>query len=357
MRTNDEPSGLRTLRAGFCHRVEDDERFALGWPHLRRVVADPSPPEVVRSATRRALAFGQNAGRAEWSRAVATRLVRLRGLKAVFELAPGVRELRPEAEEALQDERDLSVSEFQSAVAVRMTEDLHGLPAGALEEWVLLAEALLGAEPVATAIVEVLEGLDGGEITASRSLPPQVTLTLGYVLLRVPTHAATALRHRMAGVLAAACGADLPAPVPSHARSLALVLHGTPAADMCTDRSPGWYTFATDAERIRERVRANRLPWFPDARLAFLAGTSVLPRFARQGLEIKSVERQQLLFSHVAPIAGPDAFAFVLTLCVRGPLRAQAVSWFAERGKEARAWLSGPAAPQPAAGQLLSALG
>jgi hypothetical protein len=343
-----QASGLAFVQPGFCHSSDYDALFALGWPHLRFVVdghcEDADPP----GTALRILQQPDPPTRFAWPRRVAQGLVRAWGLPAVFELAPGVRDVRQEPQEVVWREDPISPDEARVLIACRVAQDAAGVSERAIETFVLLAEALLGAEEVGAAILEALEALPADTLLTTWTLPPILTWHLGFLMLRVPAATATGWRARLERLRRVVYDAN-PAleragfrgAASSHARSIHLVLGGGKAAEGSTDRSLRWYAHTTDDPvLVRMRVAVNRLSYEPDARLVFLGGLDVLARYARDWTKLGTTDAQRWFLEQIAPIAAPEMFPLMLELAGRSLVRPEATAWFAARAPQAGEFLA-----------------
>lgn len=345
-------AGLASARPGFCFSPDYDALFALGWPHIRFVVDGHREDEDPPASAERILLQSEPPARFAWPRRVAQGLVRAWGLPSIFELAPGVHDLRIEAREALWSPDPIQPPEAFDLIACRVSQDLPGVSDRGIESLVLLLEALVGAEVVGNAILEALEQLPPDTLLGEWSLPPHVTWHLGFLLLRVPTATAESWRARMRRLLDTALelrptarrygfrGAGA-----SHARSLFLVLGGGAAAESSTDRTLRWYAHTSDdSVLVRMRVAVNRLGYEPDARLVFLGGPDVIDRFARDWPKLASSEAQRWFFEQMAPIKAPQMFPLMLEMAGRSLVRSEAIGWFAAHAADAKAFLDEAAA-------------
>lgn len=341
-------AGLAQLRAGFCFTPEQDRDFALGWPHLTRVqpvlLEDEDP---IGSATR-ILKQLDVLPRAVWPRRTAMALVRAWGQTVIFDLAPGITELREEAHVAIWNARPIDATEAAALIQTRMMGGVAGVGESVPEIFVLLLEAFVGAEVVADAIIDVLEAMSPGQLLGGWALPPRVTFTLGALLLRVPPVKAQRFRERLERVLSKVNLAGgplrelrLPRSENSHARSVHLALHGALAADSCTDRSPGWLVYAGDDPNfIQMRVSLHRGPWLPDSRLVWLAGPAVLPSFDKAWSSLRTPLEQAWFFEQLAPIRHPDVVRIALRMSASSLIRPKAMEWLAAHAELARPVLS-----------------
>lgn len=321
-------------RKGFATTPEMDLQFAQGWPHVRVVVDEPADAPVAVEEARRLLLRFDPAPRIRWPRRAANAVVRAIGCPALVELTPGEKRLRPEIEEILRAPGDVTLPELAGGLATRLTSAPLAMSERTIETWVLLAEALLGTAPVATAIVDLLEGLDDELLRAQWALPPIVTYQLGYLLLRLPKKEGDALRKRMRGLLDRS-GVDVTArrhaadAGTSHLGALWLAVGGAEAARQGSDKSLAWCTHVTDdPEFVRARVRRDKLAHRPDARLVFLGGVELLPVYGRRWRAMDADEQRWLL-EQIADIRSPETARIALDMAAESALRGEARAWFA----------------------------
>ncbi len=331
------PSGLVMLRQGFARTPEADASFALGYPYIRPLVDGARGDEVPHATARMLLLKPDLPLRMEWPRRVAQGLVRVWGRNTIYEIGPNQRELRLEAEEALWKQPPIGVDEANQLVETRVSREVPGLTERAVANFVLFLEGMVGSEAVAEAVVGNLEALEPDALLSEWALPPVVTYTLGFVLLRVPGPSAERLRDRLRGCLER-CFEHRPVLArkgfagfgSSHARSVHLLLNGGAAAED-TDRTLRWYAHVTDDPvLVRMRVALNRLAYVPDARLVFLGGPDVLERYGKDWRKLNREEDQRWFFRTHAMIRGPEATGILLDMALDSMIPADVHAWFDE---------------------------
>jgi hypothetical protein len=340
-------AGLARVRPGFCTSPDYDALFALGWPHIRFVMDGHREDEDPPGHALRILAMADPPLRFAWPRTVAQGVVRAWGLPSIFELAPGFQEFRREAEEAVWKPGPITPAEASDLLSCRLNQDIPGVSDRGIESFVLLLEALVGADVVGGAILDVLEALPVDTLLSEWSLPPHVTFHLGFLMLRVPQAQHDAWIVRMKALLES-CFEARPSlrrhgfrgAGASHARSLHLVLNGGAAAENSTDRALRWYVHvADDSVLVRMRVAVNRLSYEPDARLVFLGGMDVLERYARDWPKLGTTDAQRWFFEQVAPIAAPEMYPLMLEMAGRSLVRPEAIGWFVKNAAATKAFL------------------
>ncbi|MDP2310072.1 MAG: hypothetical protein Q8P18_28910 [Pseudomonadota bacterium] len=342
-----DAAGLARVRPGFCSSPDYDALFALGWPHIRFVMEGHREDEDPPASALRILAMADPPLRFAWPRTVAQGVVRAWGLPSIFELAPGFQELRQEAEEAVWKPGPITPGEAYDLLACRLNQEIPGVSDRGIESFVLLLEALVGADVVGSAMLDILEQIPVDTLLSEWSIPPHVTFQLGFLMLRVPRPQHDAWVGRMEALLEG-CFAARPAlrrhgfrgAGASHARSLHLVLNGGAAAENSSDRSLRWYVHVVnDSVLVRMRVAVNRLGYEPDARLVFLGGPDVLERYARDWPKLASTDAQRWFFEQVAPIAAPQMYPLMLEMTGRSLVRPEAIGWFVKNAEAARVFL------------------
>lgn len=362
-------AGLVHVRPGFCFSADFDALFALGWPHVRFVVDGHRDDESPHAAALRILtAGGDPPARLRWPRGVAQGLVRAWALPALFELGPGSRGVRGVVEEALWNTSPVTPDEAARLLSARMVQDVAGLGERAMENFVLLLEALTGVEPVGGAIVDALEQMEPDLLLAEWTLPPMITWSLGFLLARAPSGVARAWEDRLRRVLDRVYAArpalrrhGFRGAGSSHARALHLVMGGGAAAESSSDRALRWYAHVTDDPvLVRMRVAVNRLGYEPDARLVFLGGNDVIARYARDWSSQRTLEQQRWFLEQMAPIRAQEMYPLMLDLAGRSLVRAEATAWFVAHAADAVPFLAGAAAgdglPGAHARQVLKAI-
>jgi hypothetical protein len=347
----EDAAGCAAVKPGFCFCAEYDRLFAIGWPHIRFLVDGHREDEDPPAAALRILAQADPPSRFGWPRKVAQGLVRAWGLPSVVERGPGVQDVRRDAVEACWNPDPVTPAEAAGFLACRIQRDLAAGSDRVVESFVLLLEALVGADVVGSAILDTLERLPTDTLLGEWSLPPLVTWQLGFLLLRVPLATATAWRIRMRRVLEAAFDTrpllrrtGFRGAGSSHARSLHLVLGGGAAVENSSDRSLRWYAHvADDPTLVRMRVSVNRLAYQPDARLVWLGGLDVLERYRKDWPHLASAGAQRWFFEQIAPIRAPQMLPLLLEMAGRSLVRPEAIGWFVKHADFAHGFLDAAA--------------
>lgn len=328
-------AGLAQIKEGFCFTPEQDRDFALGWPHMARlapVLLEDEDP--IGSATR-ILKQLDVLPRAVWPRRTAMALARAWGQTVLFDLSPGLSELREQAHLALWNARQIDSMEAAALIRVRMCAPVAGVGESVPEIFAHLLECFVGAEVVCEAIIDTLEAMSPADLLASWALPPRLTFALSNLLLRVSVSAAQSFRERLRRVLERVneTGAPLrelrlPRSDNSHARAVHLVLHGAHAAETCSDRSPPWLlSSGDDPNMIQMRLSLYRGFWIPDARLVWLAGPAVLPYMDKAWSNLRTIPEQSWFLEQISPIRHAGVVRIVLRMSASSLVRARAMEW------------------------------
>ncbi|MCB9745488.1 MAG: hypothetical protein H6741_28430 [Alphaproteobacteria bacterium] len=336
MARRDELYGLRFLQKGRCFTAEQDKTLALGWPWMIVADEDLSPDLDVPEAAVRALAPLDPTPRRVWPKALAAALARAWGEPALYDMAPGVRELRQGALEAVWNAREFEPSELSSLLSRRLTSPLIGVSERTMAWYLPLLESLTSTRDVVTATLDRMEGLSEDTMRRSWSLPPRVSYALGVLLLRLPTVEAEVAMERMAAILRRVTpdhdgpleALQLPRSENSHARALHLILHGASAAEACTDQSPEWYRFAgDDPDIVRMRVALCRQPWELDARLVALVGSDLIRWFDKAWPKLQSAPEQAWMVEQLAPFNDWRNVRLMLKMASGSLARTSAQRW------------------------------
>ncbi len=322
-------AGLKQVKKGFCFDSVHDRLFALGWPHLRMLTDVHVEPYKLALYHLMQTDFDL---RLTWPRSLGLALVRAWGIGRLYDISPGMREIRDEVKEALWNLEPMTDSEITALIRTRMETTPLWVGDRATESFVLLAEALTGPGVVARAIVGALEEMDQEQLFDMQPMPALITYQLGYLLLRMPEAEADELRGRMDQILAhnADLGPDgegrLPR-TPCHARSLLLILRGAEAAHTTTDHDLRWYTHVEDPVPIRMRASINRGFTLPDARLVWLGGPRILEtRFGSWHRKLSSTD-QKWFVEQIGPVKAVELIPIMLELAVDSTVRPHARNW------------------------------
>ena len=352
--------GLEQVQKGFCFTQEHDQLFALGWPHVRMITDESADPYKQGLRLLKEPDFDL---RISWPKSLASALVRAWSQGALFDMAPGSREFRQNAEEALWNMRTVTEEEVHTVITERMKRTPLWTDERATETFVLLLEALSNTEWVADAIISWLEGLVFEELHELNTHPALITFQLGFLLLRMPKAKADAFKQRMRNVLEGNGNVHpksdtRPKGQPSHIRSLLMVLIGSAAADKYTDKDLRWYAHGVgDPAHIVMRTTINRLPTLPSARLVFLGGPVVLDTRSIATWPHLSPRDQKWFYEQISPIQHPKMVELMLGGVMQGDqFGALARGWFTEHSAYAKPILDELADADTNAGDLAQTL-
>lgn len=322
-------AGLKNVKKGFCFDPVHDQLFALGWPHIRMLSDVGVEPYKLALYHLMQTDFDL---RLTWPRSLALALVRAWGIGRLYDIAPGKREIRVEAKEALWNLEPMEDAEVVELIQTRMSTTPLWVGDRATESFVLLAEALTSAEIIAEAIVGALEGMSREELVDMKPMPALITYQLGYLLLRVPEAFAARIRRRLEDILhitadlAPGSGTRLPQ-TPCHARAIMLVIQGAKAAHATTDHDLRWYTHSDDPVPVRMRASINRGFTLPDARLVWIGGPRILEtRFGTWYQKLDSTD-QKWFMEQMGPVKAVEVIPIMLALANESTVRPHARKW------------------------------
>lgn len=304
---NHEAVGLASLKKGFAWEPQDDALFALGWPHLRLLVADHADDAQATAFAEKAI-DGSMEGHylVRWPRQVAFRY-----LRAFGERGSGALSLRNEhvASIAATEAEPPTEEEARAMIADRVR---RGGSTGTwfTEHFVLLLEGVVGSEVVLDALATALEGERGTDEELE-----QLAFATGFLLLRVPSRVAAVQRKRLQEVLESSSGDDYL----TDGLSCAI---GGGAAARAVALNPIYYHHALDdPEAVREAVKAGL--WLPSARHVFIGGEEVLETIAPHWRKAKETELQRKLAEQLAPIQSLVAVRILAEMAVKSKARKQ----------------------------------
>ena len=335
-------AGLASSKKGFAWEPDYDSLFALGWPHLRLVVADH---EDDRDATKWAnTAIGgsiEGHYLVEWPEQVALRYVRAFGGRGA-----GAWSAKNEhvaaciAAEATPPSED----EVRQMLADRVK---RGGPTGSwfTEHFVLLLEAFVGTEVVLDGLTSALEGDVGGDEEVE-----QYGFVLGFLLLRVAPKVAAKQRARLQAVLEKTPSSDY------LYDGLACALGGGEAARSMGNNPIYYHHAIDDPDGVRQAVAAGK--WLPSARHVFIGGDPVLEIVVKSWNKQKDAELQRKLATQLAPISSPLAVRILAEMAAKSKAKKdlpRICAPFAKHMKADLEALTGDKAAGPGAKALLAA--
>ncbi|UJR85162.1 Hypothetical protein I5071_72420 [Sandaracinus amylolyticus] len=307
--------------------------FRVGFPHIRFAAdddgtIDPAP------ATAEIFTGGWMLPQLLRPRGVWARLARAyAGNVLTLSSDPRRRGLTPEAKQAIADPRPIEPEAVPGLVRRLMTEPGTLRNRELTEDFVYALEALCGPEPVAGAIVDVLESPPPGTaLPQMKPLVDDVALALGFVRLRLTPAKQKALDARLRAVVASGSKRY---PIPRLRLTAFLDTAHPPRGAVVPD-----VLHTTDVPAILAGMKAFRPDAYPldllDPRLVFLAGADAIPLYLEK---LPAYER--CLHPNVAPVqlrAFVDAIAPFRDPRVTAWL--QALEAHAIVGTDAKAWLA-----------------
>jgi len=345
--------GARYVKEGFGFDAQEDLEWALGWPHIKRLVgghpADKDPVANSLKMSRHGMDF---------PREVAARTVRL------FKFAPASVEesyqWTARAKEHIETAGPISPAEVREIVRLQLANDKNVWWLDAFPHALLLMEAFVGPVPVAEALVEALEATSPQVLAQSNGDRCRCFSVLGFLLLRAPGDASEALRSRMHAVFEHVAKTlpggltvrnrdaehnDLPF------RALDLVLNGkqgvlrsgaNPASDEIAPRD---LVFVQDDPAfVLERLRkvAQKTPWAPLARLVFLGGEEVLDLesvwWSKYAEPDKDTAQKSFVLEY-GRVRSSKILPILLAMTGTSKARKEAAAWFQAHAEFARPFL------------------
>jgi hypothetical protein len=344
--------GAHYMKKGFGFSEQEDLEWALGWPHVRRLV-DSHPADADPLSFLVGTAFPVYD--IDFPREQAARRVR-------FHLfCPSTpdedKKWATLARPYLETAGPITEEEARSVI----TQHLKPVPDlwwwAFLPQIILLCEAFVGTQPVAEALVETVEACPPDVLKSESSERSDCVSLLGFLLLRLPEPVHAALERRLRKVLDAVV-ATLPDGLAEAGdddfhrpyRSLDRVLNGKPAALRSGEYlDQADLLFAGDdpafiVESLGELPGPGDLP--PFARLAFLGGDGVLDVETTWWKKYNEprTDTHRIFVQHYARIRSEKMLAIFLAMSQTSKARKEAAAWFAAHADYARPYLERAAA-------------
>jgi hypothetical protein len=351
--------GARCLKSGFGFDAQQDLEWALGWPHVKRLVEghpdDKDPVKNWVKTPRYSMDF---------PREIASCFVRF------FKFAPStgdeVNQWMARAKEHLETRGPITESEAREVVRLQLANDKNAWWLDNFPEALMLMEAFVGPGPVAEALVESLEAVPPDVLLKqSNANRCQCASFLGFLFLRIPDALSAILQKRTRRVFDDAVRSLPGGLVVRDAdgeqdsllyRTLDLVLNGkqgvlrsgtNAAKDQIYPRD--LLFVQDDAAFVLERLHkvAKNDPWEPLARLVFLGGHGVLDLEAEwwpKYVEPDKDTAQKSLVSHYGHIRDDKILPIFLAMSQTSKARREASGWFAAHSEFARPFLEKAAA-------------
>jgi hypothetical protein len=345
--------GARFVKKGFGFSEQEDLEWALGWPHVQRLV-DGHPDDADPLGWLK-LPFPK--GRMDFPRERAARWIRyyLFSPKTPAES----KQWTERAKKYIETPGSITEQEARSVITqhLRPVEDLYWL--FNFPQTILLIEAFVGPQPVAEALVETVEACSPDLLKSSSEVRSDCVSLLGFLLLRVPEPVHTALERRLRKVLDAVV-ATIPGGLAEVReeedfylpyRSLDRVLNGKKAALRSGAMTvPADLLFAEDDPSFI--VGWLRKQDGPDdyralARLVFLAGDAVLDVEAKWWSKYKEPDRddaQKNFVREYGRIRSEKMLPILLAMSQTSKARKEVAVWFSAHADYARPYLERTAA-------------
>ncbi len=324
--------GAKYLVRGFTRSPETDLLYALGFPHLRRLVVDHPDNALTGEALREKILspYGSDIPAAFAARRVRT--------QAIF-IANADGSWRKDALEAFEDD-----SPFTKTSAVEFIDAL--LPrrefGSGQSDVAFTLEALLGADVVAQAATDVFEGLSPEEL--GRHHNPGWGAYLGIILLRTSKAVGDALVPRLEKTIERGFSAP-----EVNGRSVAVkldqLLHGHRRSEVGRGSTlffselPWWSDAPHDvlAEALRT-CDINKWDFAVEPRLAMLCPDPVIDVYRKRWSVLKDAEAQRNLVEWFGEIVHPGIAPLIADMAEKSKAK-----------KAARAWLDAQSGGAPAA--------
>jgi hypothetical protein len=308
---------------GACFTEADGRLYALGWPYLRYVVdghkEDAKPLAKIGKLSTR---YGR-----EWPRGVATRFVR-----GIAELDPDNDLLDPAVLAVAENPAPITEDEARALVKKQLVTSRGRGNAWNFRPFVLLLEAMVGAEPILDAIVSGIESFGKerwapkwGKKTTWDHNPGTFALHAGFLLLRVPPAVAKKQRKRLEALYATGVKQKAPRGEDTVLGGIDCALHGSEGAARSLDpdgwRYLEWYYFVDDFEMLAARmIDSSAAQYSPCARHLWLTNGELIP------LHVKNARKVSETASYLDDIGRlKDPRIVDLMLCFIGKKSAKGV--------------------------------
>jgi hypothetical protein len=346
--------GARCVKKGFGFSEQEDLEWALGWPHVKRLVEghpDDKDPVANWVKTPRY--------RMDFPREIASCFVRF------FKFAPStgdeVNQWMARAKEHLETRGPITESEAREIVRLQLANDKNAWWLDNFPEALMLMEAFVGPGPVAEALVESLEAVSPDVLLKqSNSNRCQCVSFLGILLLRTPDALSVTLQERTRRVFDDAARSLPGGLIVRDAegeqdslpyRTLDLMLNGkegvlrsgtNAAKDQIYPRD--LLFVQDDAAFVLERLRkaAKNDPWEPLARLVFLGGDGVLDLEAEwwpKYVEPDKDTAQKSFVLQYGRIRHEKILPIFLAMSQTSKARKEATAWFTAHADYTRPYL------------------
>lgn len=240
---------------GVCLFTQNEQLMQRGWPHLVSWVHEHpwNEPKKAAEVVTQILNDGASMFRVTWAREIGFRLARALGA-STSTIAPTDTAVK----KALETGGPIGSLEAKAGLLVAVTRTVE-IPAGLVEDHVLLLEASIGPEVVIDGALAALGKL-------GKTVPPNAVAVLdalGYVIERAPEKAAKKACEKLL-TLAERWEGDL--------SKLAQLLAGKRPRTF----PEAWLTHVDDRAYVQKKVAASKDPLRIDARIVTLGGPEIL---------------------------------------------------------------------------------
>jgi hypothetical protein len=346
--------GARFVKKGFGFGEQEDLEWALGWPHVQRLV--DGHPEDAHPLGWLELPFPKC--RMDFPRERAARWIRYFLFCPMTPAEAG--EWTERSRKYIETPGPITEGEARSVITqhLRPVEGnlwwLFNFP-----QTILLIEAFVGPQPVAESLVDTVEACPPAVLKSSSRVRSDCVSLLGFLLLRVPVASRTALEQRLRKVLDTVVEtipgglAEVVENEPFYLpyRSIDRVLNGKKAA-----QRSGRMTISTDL-LFSDDDPAFIVDWLREepgpgdylalARLVFMAGEAVLDVEAKWWSRYKEPskdEAQKNFVRDYGRIRSEKMLSILLAMSQSSKARKEAAAWFAAHADYARPYLERTAA-------------
>ncbi len=310
------------VREGFAFSATDDRLFAMGWPHVRLVVAehedddDPVTPikEMIADEEERPYTV-------TWPLSVARRFVRALGMPIKYVQPKDAASVLKNGAPVGTDEARALLTHAVSRVGYHDGELIIHL--------VLLLEAMVGPEVVLDAAVSALEALPQASWAQRNGDAAHVIFQLGFVLLRASATTAPGYFERLRKLYGRATSETQPKS--EQLDALDAVVNGSEGARRGGGKNREFYAHVTEAPELIAQVVADS-DFAPDVRFVFLGGDPVVEALASQWKEYDHSD----FLADLGRIQSPQVVNIVAAMVASSKVKKQAKTWLKTHAVYAR---------------------
>ena len=333
--------GAKYMVRGFTRSPETDLLYAVGFPHLRRLVVGHPDEALAGDALREKILspYGPDI-----PAAFAARRVRA---QAVFIPNPDF-SWRKEALEALEDDSPFTPESAREFIANHLARREFG---GAQADVAYTLEALVGADTVAQAVVDAFEAKTNEELASDRN--PGWGAYLPIILLRTSKAVGDALVPRIEKIIERGLSAPQVFAV-SVAAHLDKVFHGhRPSAGrrgstLFFSELVWWSDAPKDVlEQALRSADINKWDFAPEPRLAMLCPDAVIDVYRARWNVLKDADDQRRLVEWFGDIVHPGIAPLITDMAEKSKAKKAARAWLAAQSGGADAPAAGEAKKAP----------